>query len=83
MNFFKRNKYQKDLLQHIRSYTNLVHEEYMKTVKLMGWRLFDLMGLCNQPFSDHIETLPLNYQMALWELLYNNGKALDEGGTKK
>ncbi len=76
MTFFKRNKYHKNLLQHIRSYTNLVHEEYMKTVKLMGLRLFDLLGLRNQPFSDHIETLPLNFQMGDWELLYNNGKAL-------
>ena len=81
--FFKRCKYQKNLLQHIRDYINIVHEDYMKIVKLMDWRLDDLLELCNQPFSDHIPTLPIYFKIIHWELLYNNGKALDEGETKK
>ena len=55
----------------------------MKTVKLMDCRLDDLLVLRNQPFSDHIETVPLNFKIAHWELLYNNGKDLDKGGIKK
>ena len=81
--FFKRCKYQKNLLQHIRDYINIVHEDYMKIVKLMDWRLDDLLELRNQPFSDHIPTLPIYFKIIHWELLYNNGEDLDEGGIKK
>jgi hypothetical protein len=83
MSFFKRNKYQKDLLQHIRNYMNHVHEEYMKTIRLMDLTLFDVSDLRNPPFSDLIEMVPLHFKIAHWELLYNDGKALDEGGIKQ
>ena len=71
--FFKSVKFQKDLIQPIRDCINLVHEDYMKTLQLMDWRLDALLLLNNQDFTDEIETLPLHFGVAQWNLLYNDG----------
>ena len=49
--FFKNVKIQKDLIQPIRDYTNLVHEDYMKMLQLMVLRKkfrFQIMEFLSQ-----------------------------------
>ncbi len=75
--FFKSVKFQKDLIQPIRDYINLFHEDYMKIHCLMDWRLDNLLVLNNQDFIDEIETLPLHFGVAQWKFLYNDEKDCD------
>ena len=52
--FFKSVKFLKDLIQPIRDFMNLVHKDYMKMIRLIDWRLDDLLLLNNQDFTDEI-----------------------------
>jgi len=83
MKLFKVAKFQKDLIQPIREYITMVHEDYMKQCRFVGWKLDALKELKDQPFTDNIDTLPLRFQMSHWELLYNDGKDWDIGTRGK
>ena len=54
--FYKSSKFQKDLIQPIRNYIGIVHEDYMKTLRIADWKLDELVDLRDQPFTDDIET---------------------------
>ena len=74
--FFKQLKFQKSLLQPIGEYIKIVHDEYMDKLRVWGWKLDDLLTLKNMDFSDDIETLPPQFLILHWEMLYNNGDEL-------
>ena len=48
--FFKKLKFAKNLVQPMRDYDSIVHKGYMKTLRLMDWRLDDLLSLNNQGY---------------------------------
>ena len=50
--FFINLKFKRDLIQPIKNYIGIVHEDYMKTLRLMYWKLFDLLDLEDQAFTD-------------------------------
>ena len=72
-----------DLLQPIRNYIGIVHEDYMKILKIMSWKLDDVLHLRDQPFTEDIETLPLHFETHHWETLYNNGRDWDSISSGK
>lgn len=74
--FFKQLKFQKSLLQPIGEYIKIVHDEYMDKLRVWGWKLDDLLTLKNMDFSDDIETVPPQFLILHWEMLYNNGDEL-------
>ena len=76
LKFFKQSKFQTGLLQPIRDYIKIVHDEYMGKLRVWGWKLDDLLTLKNMDFSDDIETLPPQFLILHWEMLYNNGDEL-------
>ena len=49
----------------------------MKMLRLMSWKLDDVLHLRDQAFTDDIETLPLHFETHHWETLYNNGRDWD------
>ena len=48
----------------------------MKILRMMSWKLDDVLHLRDQPFTEDIETLPLHFESHHWETLYNNGRAI-------
>ena len=80
--FYKSSKFQKDLIQPIRNYIGIVHEDYMKTLRMADWKLDELLDLRNQPFTDCIGTLPLHFKTNHWEILFNHGKVWDRDSQK-
>ncbi len=78
LKFFRQSKFQNYILQPIREYIKIVHNEYMDKLRVWGWKLDDLLTLKNMDFSDDIETVPPQFLISHWEMLYNNG---DELGT--
>ena len=80
--FYKSSKFQKDLIQPIRNFIGIVHEDYMKTLRIADWKLDELLDLRDQPFTDSIETLPLHFQTNHWEMLVNHGKVWDRDSQK-
>ena len=48
----------------------------MDKLRVWGWKLDDLLTLKNMDFSDDIETLPPQFLILHWEMLYNNGDEL-------
>jgi hypothetical protein len=71
--FYKSSKFQNDLIQPIRNYIGIVHKDYIKTLKMAGWKLDELLDLRDQPFTDDIETSPLHFETTHWEIR-TNGK---------
>ena len=74
--FFRQSQFQKFILQPIREYIKIVHNEYMDKLRVWGWKLDDLLTLKNMDFSDDIETVPPQFLILHWEMLYNNGDEL-------
>ena len=80
--FYKSSKFQKNLIQPIRNFIGIVHEDYMKTLRIADWKLDELLDLRDQPFTDCIETLPLHFKTNHWEILFNHGKVWDRDSQK-
>ena len=75
--FFKQSKFQKGLLQPIRDYIKIVHDEYMGKLRVWGWKLDDLLTLKDMAFTSDIESLPPQFGISHWGMLYNNGDRWD------
>ena len=83
MDFLKKSKFAMNLVQPIRDYISIVYEGYMKTLRLINWRLDDLLSLNNKDFADDIKTLPLHFKFHPWKLFYNDGKELGRDSKKE
>ena len=77
LKFFKQSKFQKGLLQPIRDYIKIVHDEYMGKLRVWGWKLDDLLTLKDMAFTSDIESLPPQFLISHWGMLYNNGDRWD------
>jgi hypothetical protein len=75
--FFRSSKFHTDLLQPIRNYIGIIHEDYMKMLRMMSWKLDNVLHLRDQPVTEDIETLPLHFETHHWETLYNNERDWD------
>ena len=82
LKFFKQSKFQTGLLQPIRDYIKIVHDEYMGKLRVWGWKLDDLLTLKDMAFTSDIESLPPQFLISHWGMLYNNGDQWDRDSIK-
>lgn len=54
----------------------------MDKLRVWGWKLDDLLTLKNMDFSDDIETLPPQFLILHWEMLYNKGDELGKDSRR-
>ena len=80
--FFRQSKFQKFILQPIREYVKIVHNEYMDKLRVWGWKLDDLLTLKDMAFTSDIESLPPQFLISHWGMLYNNGDQWDRDSIK-
>jgi hypothetical protein len=82
LKFFKQSKFQMGLLQPIRDYIKIIHDEYMGKLRVWEWKLDDLLTLKDMAFTSDIESLPPQFLISHWQMLYNSGDQWDRDSIK-